>query len=130
MADVLIGGGGIAGSSLAILLGRRGLTVELYERGRFPKEKPCGEGLMPGGVAVLHRLGLREAVGGAPFYGVRYHFGRQTAQGRFPPTSGFPVAGRGQRRKHLDQVPPRGELPGKVAWRRGSASAGRKWPGT
>jgi 2-polyprenyl-6-methoxyphenol hydroxylase-like FAD-dependent oxidoreductase len=104
MADVLIAGGGIAGSSLAILLGRQGLTVELYERGRFPKEKPCGEGLMPGGVAVLDRLGLAEAVGGAPFYGVRYHFGSQTAQGRFPSTAGFPAAGRGQRRRHLDHV--------------------------
>lgn len=103
-ADVLIAGGGIAGSALAILLGRQGLAVELFERGRFPKEKPCGEGLMPGGVAVLARLGLADAAGGAPFYGVRYHFGAQTAQGRFPPTEGFPAAGRGQRRLHLDQV--------------------------
>ena len=104
MADVLIAGGGIAGSSLAILLGRQGLTVELFERGQFPKEKPCGEGLMPGGVAVLSRLGLADAVGGAPFYGVRYHFGNHAAAGRFPSVAGLPVAGRGQRRRHLDQV--------------------------
>src|SRR5215471_8789653 len=75
MTDVLIVGGGIAGSALAILLGRQGLSVELFERGRFPKEKACGEGLMPAGVGVLERLGVAEAVGGAPFYGVRYHFG-------------------------------------------------------
>lgn len=104
MVDVLIAGGGIAGSGLAILLGRRGLTVELFERARFPREKPCGEGLMPAGVAVLQRLGLANAVGGAPFYGVRYHFGDRTAEGRFPETPGMPVAGRGQRRKHLDDV--------------------------
>jgi flavin-dependent dehydrogenase len=104
MADVLIAGGGIAGSTLAILLGRQGLTVEIFERGRFPKEKTCGEGLMPAGVAVLNRLGLGQAVGGAPFYGVRYHFGNQTAEGRFPRVAGLPIAGRGQRRKHLDQV--------------------------
>ena len=104
MADVLISGGGVAGSTLAILLGRRGLQVELFERSNFPKEKPCGEGLMPGGVAVLNRLGLGEAVGGAPFYGVRYHFGKQVTEGRFPQTSGLPVSGRGQRRKHLDEV--------------------------
>lgn len=104
MADVLIAGGGIAGSALAILLGRQGLTVELFERGRFPKEKPCGEGLMPAGVAVLQRLGLAEAVSGAPFYGVRYHFGGLTAEGRFPKAAGFPDAGRGQRRRYLDQV--------------------------
>ncbi len=104
MADVLIAGGGIAGSALAILLGRQGLTVELFERGRFPKEKPCGEGLMPAGVAVLQRLGLAEAVRGAPFYGVRYHFGDLTAEGCFPKVAGFPDAGRGQRRRYLDQV--------------------------
>jgi len=104
MTDVLIAGGGIAGSALAILLGRQGLSVELFERERFPREKPCGEGLMPAGVAVLDRLGLREAVGGAPFYGVRYHFGDQTAEGRFPSIAGLPAAGYSQRRKYLDQV--------------------------
>lgn len=104
MADVLIAGAGIAGSALAILLARQGLTVELFEQGRFPKEKPCGEGLMPAGVAVLERMGLAETVGGAPFYGVRYHINGLTAEGRFPETQGIPSAGRGQRRKHLDQV--------------------------
>jgi flavin-dependent dehydrogenase len=104
MADVLIAGGGIGGSILAVILGRRGLSVELFERGHFPREKPCGEGLMPAGVAVLDKLGLAEAVGGTPFYGVRYHFGGQTAEGHFPKTPGLPEAGRGQRRKHLDAV--------------------------
>ncbi|HEX2711110.1 MAG TPA: NAD(P)/FAD-dependent oxidoreductase, partial [Candidatus Acidoferrales bacterium] len=104
MVDVLIAGGGIAGCALAILLGRDGLTVELFERARFPREKPCGEGLMPAGVAVLEQLGLAEAVGGAPFYGVRYHFGDLMAEGRFPEVAGVPVAGRAQRRKHLDHV--------------------------
>jgi flavin-dependent dehydrogenase len=104
MTDVVIAGGGIAGSALAIMLGRQGLTVELFESGQFPKEKPCGEGLMPAGVAVLERLGLAEEVGGAPFYGVRYHFDGVRAEGRFPGVGGVPAVGRGQRRKHLDQV--------------------------
>jgi flavin-dependent dehydrogenase len=104
MVDVLISGGGVAGSALAILLGRRGLKVEIFERCHFPKEKPCGEGLMPAGVAVLNRLGVGEAVGGAPFYGVRYHFGKHVTEGRFPQTAGLPVSGCGQRRRHLDEV--------------------------
>ena len=104
MADVLISGGGVAGSALAILLGRRGLQVELFERCHFPREKPCGEGMMPAGVAVLNRLGVGEEVGGAPFYGVRYHLGNHVTEGRFPQTLGLPVSGRGQRRKHLDEV--------------------------
>jgi menaquinone-9 beta-reductase len=104
MADVLIAGGGIAGSSLAVMLGRAGLAVELFESGRFPKEKPCGEGLMPAGVGVLQRHGLAEAVGGAPFRGVRYYSGRLVAEGRFPTAAGLPATGRGQRRYHLDHA--------------------------
>ncbi len=104
MVDVAIAGGGIAGSTLAILLGRQGFSVELFERGEFPKEKACGEGLMPGGVAVLQRLGLADAVRGAPFHGVRYHFGDLVAEGRFPRIANMPTTGYGQRRKHLDQT--------------------------
>jgi 2-polyprenyl-6-methoxyphenol hydroxylase-like FAD-dependent oxidoreductase len=104
MVDVAIAGGGIAGSTLAVLLGRQGFSVELFERGEFPKEKACGEGLMPGGVAVLQRLGLADAVGGAPFHGVRYHFGDLVAEGRFPRIAHLPATGYGQRRRHLDQT--------------------------
>jgi flavin-dependent dehydrogenase len=104
MADVLIAGGGIAGSALAALLGRAGLEVELFERGRFPREKPCGEGLMPAGVGVLERHGLADAVGGAPFGGVRYYAGALMAEGRFPAIVGLPATGRGQRRYRLDQA--------------------------
>ncbi len=104
MVDLLIAGGGIAGSSLAILLGRQGFTVGLYERSRFPREKPCGEGLMPAGVAALERLGLAQEVGGEAFVGVRFHAGREMVAGRFPATNGLPSTGRGQRRRHLDQV--------------------------
>jgi len=104
MVDVAIAGGGIAGSTLAILLGRQGFSVELFERGEFPKEKACGEGLMPAGVAVLGRLGLAQGVGGAPFCGVRYHFNRLVAEGRFPRIADLPATGYGQRRVHLDQA--------------------------
>ncbi len=104
MADVLIAGGGVAGSSLAILLGRAGAQVTLFEQGCFPREKACGEGIMPPGVAALERLGLAEAVGGAPFRGVRYYAGEVVAEGRFPQAAGQAVTGRGQRRHHLDQV--------------------------
>jgi flavin-dependent dehydrogenase len=104
MVDVIIVGAGIAGSVLATLLGRNGLSVELFEQGRFPKEKPCGEGLMPGGVAALARMGLDQVVGGTPFYGVHYHLRDLTVECRFPSAAGCAGAGRGQRRKDLDQA--------------------------
>ncbi|HZL18464.1 MAG TPA: FAD-dependent monooxygenase [Polyangia bacterium] len=100
--DVVIAGGGPAGATLAILLGRAGLRVDLFEARRFPREKPCGEGMMPAGVAVLERLGLRAAVGGHPLSGVRYHgFGLTAA-------SPFSLDGRAralaQRRLRLDDT--------------------------
>ena len=54
--DVTIVGAGPAGSALAIELGRRGLRVVLYEKARFPRLKPCGEGLLPHGVAALQAI--------------------------------------------------------------------------
>jgi flavin-dependent dehydrogenase len=104
VADVLVCGAGVAGSALAILLGRAGLRVQLFERHRFPREKACAEGLMPGGVGVLERMGLLEAVGGAPFVGVQYHgFGMRMAAG-FPLRRGCPGHGLGQRRLRLDAM--------------------------
>jgi menaquinone-9 beta-reductase len=104
VSDVLIVGGGVAGSSLALMLGRKGLAVRVFEKARFPREKPCGEGLMPEGVAVLHRLGLTAAVGGCPFNGVRFYFHAQTGKMVAPKVIRFRSPGLGQRRRLLDQV--------------------------
>ena len=91
VADVVIAGGGPAGASLAVMLGRAGLTVELYDSHRFPREKPCGEGLMPAGVAVLERLRLLDAVGGRRLSGVRYTGFGLRAESAFPDVAGQPV---------------------------------------
>lgn len=101
MIDVLVAGGGLAGSAAAIQLARIGFSVELFERASFPREKPCGEGLMPAGVAALERIGLN-ASAGAPFRGIRWHFRERVAEGRFPDVNGVPSLGRGLRRRDLD----------------------------
>jgi len=112
MPEVIVVGGGIAGASLATWLGRRGCRVELFEAQTFPRDKPCGEGVMPAGVAALERLGIGET--GAPFHGVRYHAGTRVAVGRFPDDCGrgssdpphgtaVPSHGCGQRRLVLDR---------------------------
>lgn len=99
--DVAVAGGGPAGATLAILLGRRGLRVDLYEARRFPREKPCGEGIMPGGVAVLDRLGLLGEVGGQALRVVRYHGFGLTASAPLARAGAFALA---QRRLRLDDV--------------------------
>jgi 2-polyprenyl-6-methoxyphenol hydroxylase-like FAD-dependent oxidoreductase len=104
VADVLIAGAGPAGASLAVMLGRAGLTVDLYDARRFPRDKPCGEGLMPSGVAVLERLGLVEAVGGRRVAGVRYHGFGLRAESLFPAVGGLPATMLAQRRLRLDDA--------------------------
>jgi len=101
--SVVIVGGGIAGTSLAIALGRDGRSVQLFDAQTFPRDKPCGEGLMPAGVSALQRLGITDGAGGAPFHGVRYHVGARVAVGRFPQSAEHGATGRAQRRLVLDR---------------------------
>ena len=61
--DVLVVGGSVAGASLAIHLGRRGLRTVLFDKARFPRRKACGEGLLPHGVQALRALGLGDPPG-------------------------------------------------------------------
>jgi len=63
--DLLVVGGGPAGLALAAAAARRGLDVLLVEARRFPIDQPCGEGLLPAGLAALEALGLRARLGAA-----------------------------------------------------------------
>ncbi|HEV7665913.1 MAG TPA: NAD(P)/FAD-dependent oxidoreductase [Chloroflexota bacterium] len=56
--DVIVVGGGPAGSSSAALFARQGRRVLLLDAARFPRSKPCAEYISPGGVAILERLGV------------------------------------------------------------------------
>ena len=64
-ADVIVVGGGPAGSSTAYFLARAGLAVALLDRARFPRDKPCSEYLSPEAARVLDGMGALAAVEGA-----------------------------------------------------------------
>src|SRR5688572_477757 len=61
-ADVVIVGGGIAGSALAASLAGEGLGVVVLERQESYTDQVRGEGLWPWGVAEAQRLGIHEAL--------------------------------------------------------------------
>lgn len=57
-SDVLVIGGGPAGSTAAFKLASAGFEVTLIDRSRFPREKVCGESLSPGAMTRLRTIGL------------------------------------------------------------------------
>jgi geranylgeranyl reductase family protein len=60
--DVLVVGAGPAGSAAATVLARAGLHVVMVDQRSFPREKVCGDGLIPDAHAALAQLGLLDEV--------------------------------------------------------------------
>jgi geranylgeranyl reductase family protein len=61
-AEVIVVGGGPAGSATALLLARAGHAVLLLDKASFPRHKACSEYINAGGVAALEELGLLDEV--------------------------------------------------------------------
>lgn len=87
LSDVAIVGAGPAGSTLASLLARRGVSVTLIERERFPRDKVCGEFLSSDAMPILERTGCAGAVeqaGSAKIVRFRVVSGRARAEFDLP----------------------------------------------
>ena len=91
---VLVAGGGPIGLAVAIEARLAGLDVVVAEPRGGAIDKACGEGLMPGALPALARLGIDPH--GMPFHGIAYLDGRRRVEHRF--SAG---AGRGVRRTVL-----------------------------
>jgi flavin-dependent dehydrogenase len=63
--EVAIVGAGPAGSTLATLLAKRGLSVALIDRDEFPRDKVCGEFLSYDALPILDRIGVSAALDAA-----------------------------------------------------------------
>jgi flavin-dependent dehydrogenase len=90
--DVAIIGGGPAGLAAAIAARAEGLSVIVFEAGRPPIDKPCGEGLMPDGLKALEALGIRiGSEHGYAFRGIRFTNGRASTHANFPSGSAIGI---------------------------------------
>lgn len=58
--EVLVVGAGPAGSSAAAWAARNGHEVTIIDKEKFPRDKPCGDGLTPRAVKELTSLGLSD----------------------------------------------------------------------
>src|SRR2546422_10979642 len=91
-AAVAVVGAGPAGTAAALFAARRGYRVIVFDKRAFPRDKPCGEGLMPGGRPALRELGLgvRIVSGGArPLQGSHSGLaGNPPEAGPFPSAAG------------------------------------------
>jgi flavin-dependent dehydrogenase len=109
-AGAVVVGAGPSGVATALVLSGAGHAVTVLDRARFPRDKACGEGLMPPGVAVLRRLGVLQdvlATQAPQLRGVRYahRAGTPTAYAPFPtPPDGSEQWGLGVRRTLFDAV--------------------------
>jgi geranylgeranyl reductase family protein len=101
--DVIVVGGGPAGSSCAYWLAEAGWDVVVVEKKQFPRVKTCGDGLTPRAVRQLADMGLEEALAGSHKYsGLRaYGFG-QSIEMQWPEHPNFPDYGYTITRYDLD----------------------------
>jgi menaquinone-9 beta-reductase len=101
--DVVVVGGGPAGSSCAYWLAEAGWDVVVVEKKHFPRVKTCGDGLTPRAVRQLADMGLEDALAGSHKYsGLRaYGFG-QSLEMQWPEHPNFPSYGYTITRHDLD----------------------------
>jgi menaquinone-9 beta-reductase len=99
MMEVVVAGGGLAGSAAAIALAKAGTEVTLIERETVPVHKICGEFLSAEAQIYLARLGLGlSALGGARISQLRLIRGDRTI------TTALPFQGLGLSRFTLDEA--------------------------
>lgn len=87
--EIVIAGGGPVGLAAAIEARLAGIDVIVVEPRIGRIDKACGEGLMPGAVPALARLGVHPR--GFPLRGVEYLDGRRRASHRFIVGNGLGV---------------------------------------
>ncbi|HLT83654.1 MAG TPA: geranylgeranyl reductase family protein [Phototrophicaceae bacterium] len=105
-ADVIVVGAGPAGSATAHYLAQTGLDVLLLEKGTFPRDKICGDGLTPRAVAELIRMGVPtpESEGWIRNWGLRTYGAGHRIEIPWPELAEMPAYGLARSRMNLDET--------------------------
>ena len=110
-AQVIIVGGGPAGSATAFFLARAGVDVLVLDRARFPRDKACSEYMSPQASRILDEMGLLtrvEEAGAAALGGMHVRAPNGTTfHGRYAEVvgyRGFRDRGLALRRTILDEL--------------------------
>jgi menaquinone-9 beta-reductase len=91
-SEVIVVGAGPAGIAAAIAARRRGLRVTVLDARTPPIDKPCGEGILPRGVAALRALGVNLPPDFVyPFRGIQFGDGATAAHADFAGAAGLSV---------------------------------------
>lgn len=60
--QVIVVGGGVGGSSAAFHLAKEGLDVLMLEKDQFPRDKPCGDGILGMLFPLLEEMGIADEI--------------------------------------------------------------------
>lgn len=101
--DVLVVGGGPAGSAAAYWLADAGHSVTLVEKKTYPREKTCGDGLTPRSIYQLQQMGFDfDRPTFHKVTGLRSYAGSLMLEMAWPDHPRFPTWGGVMRRRDLD----------------------------
>ena len=105
-AEVIVVGAGPAGSATAHRLASAGRDVLLLEKGHFPRDKVCGDGLTPRAVRSLVEMGvdISPENGWARNKGLRIMANGRTYELPWPTLERFPDFGLVRARMELDEI--------------------------
>src|SRR5690349_14521554 len=105
MFDVIVVGARVAGSTLGMLLSRKGYRVLVVDRAKFPSDTISTHVIWERGGACLRRCGLFEQISAtAPaFQGLRFDLGDIAFEGSSPTVDGVSTT-HAPRRTVLDKI--------------------------
>ncbi|RYP84267.1 geranylgeranyl reductase family protein [Nocardioides guangzhouensis] len=104
-AQVIVVGAGPAGSATAYHLANAGIDVLLLEKGSFPRDKVCGDGLTPRAVKQLVGMGFDlDQAGWQKNRGLRIRGAGHVIELPWPDLASFPPYGAARARMDLDEL--------------------------